>query len=169
MSWIRKEPVRFAVLFLSLVSAVIALLRVFDVALTDGQVDAITELTRVGIEVAVFVATGELVRSGVSPTALLAMISVGLALSTTGCGSALAQNPAVQTALQNPGDTAEFLAQQACARSYAEKKKIDIAQAQTAFCNSFEQIRPWVKPIVDALLKGEERAIERDARASSGE
>jgi hypothetical protein len=92
------------------------------------------------------------------------IVLVGPIALLIGCGS-----PLLQTVAENPGDTAEFLAQQACAKHYAAKRSIDLAQAQEDFCASRPNWLPWLKPILDALARGDERAMARDARSARGE
>lgn len=92
-----------------------------------------------------------------------------VALTVSGCGTALGQQ-----ALNDPSGTAEFLAQQACAKHYAKERGIDWQGAKDKFCNAYEQYSPWVKPILDAIVgmrsidramdAGDERAVARDGR-----
>jgi len=151
LKWIKGEPVRFAALFLSLVAALIGLLRVFGVALTDGQVDAITEFSRVGVEVVIFFVVGEVVRDKVSPTALLALISVGLALSTTtGCTK--------QQALQAMDALGASATQMLCAEAQAEERGITVEQALELACATEDQWAPWKAAADEARARGMARA-----------
>lgn len=152
-------------LLLSFVVGVVTLLRSFGVALSDGQVDAITELSRAGIEILLLMLTGEVLRKGVTP--MVAVLLLFLAFpALTGC-EVLRQQ--AQYAQENPGDFAEQLAQQACTEHYSRARKIDLSQAQEDFCASRPQWLPWLKPILDALARGDGRALARDVRAAERE
>lgn len=153
LNWIKAEPVRFAMLFLSFVAAVIGVLRVFGVALTDTQVDAITELWRVGIEIVVFVVAGETLRGKVSPTAMLALLSTGLALSVTGCSK--------QQVAQFANAVGANAAQLLCAEYRSQERNITVEQALETACATEDLWAPWKSAADEARALGASRAASR--------
>lgn len=76
-----------------------------------------------------------------------------------------AMRQGIEQAMLNPQDFAEQQAQEYCSQYYAKQRGITLDQASDRFCAHYDQYSPWVKPILDALLKGEERASARDLRA----
>lgn len=156
MSWIRQEPVRFATLFLSFAVAVIALLRVFGIALTDGQVDAITEMTRAGVEILLFVIVGETARKKVSPLPVVLVLAAAFAVSTMAC-----TKQQVMGAVNALGATATQLL---CAESRAEERGITVEEALQVACATEDQWAPWKRAADEARTKGRAaaRAAERE-------